>query len=705
MIVSAFGASAAAAEPANRPSTQAAEREQRWFGKVSHTPEAPKSNQAVAIVAMVAPGVKRVRLEYQIVEPGQYIELRDAQYARDWAGVEMTAEQGEAGKKFLSYAAQVPGDVQKHRRLVRYRIKAEDPAGQPLVWPLAAVDPIMIGGSGSPPSAPAPSNYAYFVYDGLPAWGGAVNPRGRGPQQTEVMTFGPEVLGRVQVYHLLGKKRSIENATWNEQDYTDNTYKYTGTLVVDGRVYDHVRYRARGGVWRYALGKNMWKIDLPPGQSVKAKDDLGRPYPFGWTKLNLRSCFQLGAYGHRGEQGMFEAVNFRLWNMVGVAAPYLHWIHLRIIDEPEEAPGDQYRGDFWGLYQAIENLDGRFLKTHGLPDGNVYKMEIADDELNHHGEGQPADFSDLKGFLRTQERTRPTEQWWRENLNLPSYYSYRSIIECVRHYDIGEGKNYSYYRNPKSGQWQVFPWDADLSWADRMFGDGEEPLNTYVLGRPVFQVEYRNRLREIRDLLFNPEQMEQLIDEVAAIVWDPAQPNSGILEADRRKWDYHPRVTNHRHAGQGRYYRAGATGDFAGMIKLMKDYVVSRGFWVDQQILRDPLIPPAPTLNYLGPAGFPANGLRFAPGPYKGRTPFAAVKWRIAEIIPGDRVKADPHSPQAYEITPVWESEELEQIGEIAIPPDGLKSGHTYRVRVRFKDASKRWSHWSAPVEFTLGGK
>ena len=55
------------------------------------------------------------------------------------------------------------------------------------------------------------------------------------------------------VYHLLSKKNDVENSTWNEQ-YGGDNYKWKGTLVYDGEVYDHIRYRARGGVWRYAMG-------------------------------------------------------------------------------------------------------------------------------------------------------------------------------------------------------------------------------------------------------------------------------------------------------------------------------------------------------------------------------------------------------------------------------------------------------------------
>jgi hypothetical protein len=74
-----------------------------------------------------------------------------------------------------------------------------------------------------------------------------------------------------------------------------------------------------------------------------------------WGKLNLGACIQQGDYGMRGEQGMFEAVGFRLFNLAGIEASRTHWVHLRIVDQSEESPLDQYSGDFWGLYLAVEN--------------------------------------------------------------------------------------------------------------------------------------------------------------------------------------------------------------------------------------------------------------------------------------------------------------------------------------------------------------
>jgi hypothetical protein len=74
----------------------------------------------------------------------------------------------------------------------------------------------------------------------------------------------------------------------------------------------------------------------------------------------------------------------------------------------------------------------------------------------------------------------------------------------------------------------------------------------------------------------------------------------------------------------------------------------------------------------------------------------------LAEITPGDTSTANARTPRLYEITPVWESAELTHPpAETSIPAGLAKPSHTYRVRVRMKDVTGRWSHWSAPIEFT----
>jgi len=655
-----------------------------WHQGVTHAPARPRSGQEVTVTVCAPAGVASVAVEYQVVDPGKYVELKDPAYATGWTSVAMRRGAGPAGA--TTFVADLP--VQAHRRLVRYRVVARDAAGGRLVAP----DP-----------ASASPNFAYFVYDGVPGWSAAVEPQSRDPRRAERVNFPPAVMGRVQVYHLIGRKDSIENATWNERS-GGSEYKYTGTLVAGGVAYDHVRFRARGGVWRYAMGKNMWKFDLPDGAPLRAVDDAGRPYAVPWAKLNLGACIQQGAYGRRGEQGLYESVGFRLFNLAGVAAPRTHYVHLRIIDRAEEAPAaDQYAGDFWGLYLAVEQEDGRFVKAHGLPEGNLYKMEGGTGELEHQAEGQPADGSDLKQFLAAYAGGDQSEQWWRANLDLPGYYSYRAVVECIHHYDIGEGKNYAYHRDARSGRWRVVPWDLDLTWADHMYGDGEEPFKSRVLSKAALQLEYQNRLREVRDLLFNEEQTGRLIDEYASVVADPSGGPS-FVEADRRKWDFHPALAGGGQAGHGKFYEASPTKDFPGMVRQMKDYVKTRGRWVDANLLDDPQVPATPSATCTGPAGFGAGQLRFRASPYKGANAFAAVRWRLAEVAPAVTEAAPVRGPGPYEITAVWESTEMPDAAAEAVVPTGVVTqGRTYRARARVRDATGRWSHWSPGVEFVAG--
>ena len=56
-----------------------------------------------------------------------------------------------------TYTAVVPAELQMHRRLVRYRITATDTLGSSLTGPYE--------------DDPQP-NFAYYVYDGVPAWTG-----------------------------------------------------------------------------------------------------------------------------------------------------------------------------------------------------------------------------------------------------------------------------------------------------------------------------------------------------------------------------------------------------------------------------------------------------------------------------------------------------------------------------------------------------
>ncbi|MEM7531653.1 MAG: lamin tail domain-containing protein [Chloroflexota bacterium] len=660
---------------------------------VQHTPLAPTSTQTVTISAEIEDrdGVTTVELDYQLVDAGRYIRLNDTEYETQWFTIPMTDTAGEG-----FYTAQISPELGGHRRLIRYRIRATDSLSNTITLPY--------------PDDPQP-NFAYFIHDGVADWSAAANPDDAG-LLGDYITYSFDDMEAVTVYHFMADGDDIDAAMFNSPrglGYMGNDEQWLGTLIVDGQVYDHVGFRARGGYWRYAMGKNMWKFNFHRGHRLQASSNTGTSYETEWDKLNLSAIIQQGYFQHRGEQGLFESVGFRLFELAGVEAPKTHYVHLRVLDDDAETTGSQYEGDFWGLYLAVEQIDGRFLDEHALPDGNLYKMENWTGALRNQGPNDATNKSDLNTFLDTynDSNSPPTEQWWRENLDLQRYYSYRAIVDGIHHYDISDGRNYFYYRDPDTHLWSVVPWDLDLSWSDTTFGQGKEPFQSRVLSQPIFQLEFQNRLRELRDLLYNPEQVGLLIDEIAAVVDHPAITTS-IVNADRAMWDHNPIMTSDYvrldRAGAGRYYELSPSGDFAGMAQLMKNFVAARSAWIDSELLTDTDMPDTPTVTFIGPPDYPADQLQFQASPFsdpQGNHTFQAMQWRVAEITDPSSPDYELTDPNFYEINARWQSDPLTIYSDtIKLPTASCRPLQTCRVRVRMQDDTGRWSHWSASVQF-----
>jgi hypothetical protein len=231
-----------------------------------------------------------------------------------------------------------------------------------------------------------------------------------------------------------------------------------------------------------------------------------------------------------------------------------------------------------------------------------------------------------------------------------------------------------------------------------MYGTGREPfIRAGALNHPELQIEYQNRLREIRDLLYNPGQTGALLDELVAAISDPGGGTS-FVAADRAKWDYHPIMTsrwvNPVKAGPGKFYEQSPTHDFSGMIKTMKDYVVSRGQWCDQNVLTDKAIPPTPVVKARSAFDLSKPAFQLAASFSSEGATQDVFEWRMAEVS-FERVHKT-RKPAKYEIESLWQ-----QTGTSAaeVPSKLFEKGHTYRIRARARDASGRCSHWSEPVE------
>jgi hypothetical protein len=709
--------------------------------QVEHSPMQPHSTNGIIVTAKVTDphGVAAVRLDYQVVTPGAflpaYIVPTPAQLDKDPHAIPPLNPAFEAATNWVRIRMRDDGQdgdtqagddvytgvmsAQANRTLVRYRIVAEDTLG---------------ADRRAPFEDDASLNFACFVYDGIPSYEGV----------------SAQALESLPVYFLITRAIDYEQCTaytnsalvsqggWQLDQFKGSianearyVFNWPGAFVCDGVVYDHIRYRLRGANGRYQPGKRSFRIGFNDGHFLAAKDEMGRPYPRKWSSLNT-------AKGQSNRQtlnySLNEALNYHLFNTVGVPAPGSHFFHWRIVRGPQEAP-DRYNGDFYGLSWAQENYDARFLEAHDLPKGNLYKLINAQRDSDPYRDmvkqrryqGLNAVTNGSDG-VRIQNRllnpnATMTDAWMLANVNYAQWYRYHGICEAIRNYDFwpSANKNCAWLfdtnynaTNEYCGRLWTLPWDTTDSWGpswnsgqdlawNGLFGGSTANLHTNM------HRDYRNTLREIRDLLFQPDQIRPLIEAYAARI-------AAVVPADLARWSNAvPSSSAYRSLSSP---GPGLTQGLPGLVKDMTNFAFVGGSWPGGSVPKgghvvrldavsaDAGVPSRPSIAYVGPAGYPMDALTFdctAFSDPQGAQTFGALRWRLAEVQDPDRPSIDRRIFPPLEWNVIWDSGPLTQWNSrITVPGAYVTTNRLFRVRVAHRDATGRWSHWSNPHEFRV---
>ncbi|MES2709820.1 MAG: lamin tail domain-containing protein [Verrucomicrobiota bacterium] len=527
---------------------------------VKHTPEMPAAGVPVLITATVTDpdGVKSVVMRYQQVKPGAYIRKTDAAFnlATNWTDLPMLDDGtgGDAAAGDSIYTATIPATVQAHRVLARYQITVTD-----------ASSPDSGNSVRVPYADDEQPNFAYFVYNGVPAWSGAMRPTAfAGNAATPVQEYSPALLNAIEPWHLIANETDVINCQYN------STANFSGALVYRGKVYDHIIYNVRGQGSTTVSGKNKWGLKFSRARDFQAYDNWGRPYAETWNSLGLNACASPWASVNRGAAGIDEAAPFRLYDIAGVPSlrtNYVHWRVVRRLAEVNTAgatiTGDpmganikgQYSGDLWGLYLAMEPTEGNFLDERGLEDGNIYSIE-GSAVKKHQSDTQVSNGSDWNTFNTGVAATGKAEQWYRDNLDLPALYTFLALNRLVGNTDVRPENNHRYYHRPGDNRWVVMPYDLDMMfiaahhWGGTMDGKmvaGQPNSIRTIMRWPNLALEYRNRCRELLSLAAGDGspaggQFGQLMNEYARMINPPGQELTWA-DLDAAMWNLHPRTT------------------------------------------------------------------------------------------------------------------------------------------------------------------
>ena len=682
--------------------------------QVKHEPKQPSANVPVRVSAKVSDPdeIASVTLFYQAIRPGNYIRKPDSAFEQGWTELPMA----DSAANDSVFSAMIPRSVQGHRTLVRYRIRVEDKLGNAVTLPYADDEQ---------------PNFAYFCYNGVPAWTGSNRVNGKKE------TFPSSVMSSLPTYHLIANSTDVTNSQYNS---SFDTVHFNGTLVYDGTVYDHIEFRNRGEFSTYVSGKNKWRLYFNRTRGLQARDNHGRKYAQPKKTINLNGCASPWMPVNRGMAGMEEAIGFKLYSLAGGLAPATHFVHFRVIDDAEEAPtgsrNAQYNGDLWGLYLYVEHTDSRFLDERGLPDGNVYKIERSNGDKRNQGPTQSITPSDWNSFRSGYGRSQPL-QWWRDNLDLPTYYTFRCVNRIISNVDIREGWNKVFYHHP-DGHWHPVPWDLDMLIIPETHWQGSINIERCLNQHRALKIEFKNRARELLDLLLDDAsptggQIGQFIDEHARFINPPGDLLT-FVDVDQFMWNYHPRTAG-SHRGQfyvspksqgnrgGTWTRRLKSKDHEGMMQHMLDFMTDtdpgrwsigdgdpRGYGYNylEYEAKFTDIPNTPMITYDGPGGFALNELRFKtssfePGRSTNNKKFTGIQWRLGEVSHPKTPFFEPGQPWKYEVNAIWELQSDKFAGTVAVPQSVIRKGGTYRARVRIRNGTMAWSHWSAPVEFVAG--
>lgn len=261
------------------------------------------------------------------------------------------------------------------------------------------------------------------------------------------------------------------------------------TLFYDGEFYDNVWINIHGQSSR-GFPKKSCDIDFHPGHNFKWAP--GQPRA---DDINLMTTYPDKAH-------MRNILAYETYR--DADCPY-HWVFpVRV----------QQNGAFWGTAHVMENGDEDWLIRMGLnAEGALYKMYNIFNNASHATNGAEKktrkyeDNSDLlalyNGLSLSGEARR---RFLYNNVDVAQVVNFLAVhiitgdIDCCH-------KNYYLYRDTgASNEWQMWPWDVDLSFG-RVWNSTETYWNENLVPNTGLFVGKNNRLP---DAIFNTPETRQM---------------------------------------------------------------------------------------------------------------------------------------------------------------------------------------------------
>ena len=237
-----------------------------------------------------------------------------------------------------------------------------------------------------------------------------------------------------------------------------------GSLFFNGEFYDNIDANAHGQSTRGSeFPKKSFDFDSNSGEKFLISDEVGRASDF-----NLLT-------NYADQTKIRNTIAYDIWEWSGHPAS-LDAFSVYV----------KRNGEFYGLYDLVEEGDEEFLEREGLdPNGALYKVNNQLNSSTRFVDKSSRDYednSDLQELIDANENLSGTalSNWIFENVEVSTLINYVAVNSLIGNSDFGHKNMYWYKDSDGDGLWHVLPWDQDLS-LGHQWGGASPPYFDNVL--------------------------------------------------------------------------------------------------------------------------------------------------------------------------------------------------------------------------------
>lgn len=343
------------------------------------------------------------------------------------------------------FGARVPASASGPGELVRYRAEAADTAGISSRWP-PFVDPA------------------------------------NSPQYQGTVVADPAVTSPLPVWEWFAADPALGRTRSGAR----------GAVLFNGRLYDNVFIRARGG----ATSGGSQKFDFNTGDHLFVNEAVGAV-----EEANLNTSGSDPSW-------LRVPLAFESFRLAGNAACDSFHVLMQVNGQRDRV----------GIF--IEQVDERFLRRRGFDEqGALYKFvqrRTLTPVFSNATEGVEKKtrldegIADLEAFVQGLHGATAGARraWFFDNVDVPGLLNYLAV-RCVIQDADDVRKNFYLYRDTRgTGEWTIFPWDKD--WTFGVTGDGGPWLRHPFFGDYAHRKANADQWNELWEFVFNDAEVRLL---------------------------------------------------------------------------------------------------------------------------------------------------------------------------------------------------